>query len=114
MKFERKIKAQDLFIKHNSYFGKGQSFVYQAKTVFQILFYPSATYVAWTGNKPSLYLLGICFFLYVGFFWWLGYYLDKIGYFHREAEFGNKRNPVMKQIRDKLNIKEDLERDNKT
>jgi hypothetical protein len=47
-------------------------------------------------------------------FWALGYFLNSIGYFHREAEFNNQRDPLAKQVRRTLEIKEDLKNDNTT
>jgi len=113
MKFETKIKLQDWFIRHNTYLSRGQGFAYQWKTSFQLIFYPTAilTYLGLDIPIKYLFLAGA---IYIVFFWWLGRYLDKVGFFHREAEFGNKRDPFAKQIRKKLNIKEDLEEDNKT
>jgi len=113
MKFETKIKIEDSFIKHRSYFARGQSFIYDFKTAFQAIFYPTAILITYFGFKPPLWVYIPIAIIYVLIFWYVGYRLDGIGYFHRETEFNNLRNPLAKQLRKKFDIKEDLKNDNK-
>lgn len=113
MKFETKIKLEDGFIKHRNYFEKGQSFIYSLKLPIQIIFYSSGTIYIYTGGwKPPFYVLIITGMVYMLAFWKWGKFLDKIGFFHRESEFANKRNPLARQIRRLFRIKENIKEDN--
>lgn len=101
-----KTKLFEWYVAQEARFNTGQGKVIQFKHAFQLYLLADVYLVVKFDINIALYFL---IFASVGFillFWLMGFVWDKLGLFHYQAEFGNKRNPAIKQIRKKLNLKE--------
>lgn len=103
MKYGTKVKIQDFYIKHKNYFGLGFSLVYDFKTFGSLYLLGSIFLKTNLGIEVNLLWAGLFFLVCIMGFWIIGKYLDGIGFYHRQAEFSNKRNLFVKEVRGKLN-----------
>lgn len=112
MKFERKAKIADAYIKHRNYFYKGQSELTMPKNFIQVFVYADLLMLARFKYKAPIWIM-LCVGLGLAIiFWALGWLWDRHKLYDRETEFGNKRNKFVGEMRNEIN-KRDVQKRNR-
>lgn len=93
---------KDWFICQRNRLGKGTSLIYDPKNILQIVVLGAMYVKMFFGIDLSLPLQAIAGILMLLALWGVGYVWDKIRMYDVEAEWSNKRNPFVKEMRDKI------------
>lgn len=86
---------------HKNFFGKGYGELTNLRFFVQFYILLEIWFTT-RGWKVNHVLLIMAFVAAILFFWLVGWAWDRIGMFHVENEFGNKRNGLMLEINERL------------
>lgn len=100
-----RTKIIEFYVTHRNYFNKGMSEIDQVRRVVQAgAIVGAAMKLFGTSTKFVIYFTIILSILTIFFCWCLGRYWDKIKAYHVEQEWGNRRNPFVKTVEERLNV----------
>lgn len=89
----------DFYITQRNYINKGMSETLWLQKIIQIIMIIGIFMGIFYEDSVNFPLL-VAFVLIGGFSWWLvGFIWDKIKGYHMEAEWGNRRNPTITEIK---------------
>lgn len=85
------------FITHRNYINKGSAEVNTFRYVVQVILLLKVAFI-----KLPIWVMILLGILNIVGFWAIGFAWDKMKGYHYEAEWGNKRNPTLQHIKEKL------------
>ena len=101
-----KYNLIDWFITQRARWGKGQGEVAMLRGFIEMYILIEIYFATKLNYSPSISLLVLALIGLNILYWIVGFAWDKLGLYIPEAEFGNKRNQLMIQLRKKFNLPE--------
>ena len=103
MKASRLDKVVDWYLDQRNRLSKGLGFFYDLRQPFMWGFIASYAMNLLGASKESSVIILVCVSIFMTVFsWWLGLMWDRKGYWKKETEWSNQRNPFVAEVRQKF------------